>query len=773
MKDQRRGKNVALAGAVLQTAVTIVAVVIWQLTGSRAVFAGLWFLLGGLGLWLLTMLLFYARQLAEQEDIELSELSELKTLNAGGGETIFSDGEQMQLRPAGSRVVFLEKWIVPLLTLLFAGYQAGLGIVMLRHLRNLDTGLETFAIVSRAPGAVFLVIAGFAAFLFSRYTTGMSSRREWSLLRAAGSYTLVTSIFLWAGALATGLSSAGSEFIDIVVAYVMLGVQLIFAAELLMYFVLDIYRPRSYGEEYRPSYDSRVFALLAEPSRVGHSIADTINYQFGFEVSSTWFYQLVSKAFVPLVIFGAIVIFMLSGVVIVNEGEVYIVKTFGRLRDGENSTLNPGIHLKLPWPIGTAERFETGVTHEIVLGVGGAKAPMRTKEGRELIVWSEEHGFSSRQEKDFLIAVPPRKKSDQELASKDKGKAPTPSVNIIKLVVVIRYRVTDPYKYGYRYTNSRSVMEDVAREAMVQYCASATLDRRVGDDLRRPQGLMSFGRKAASRELKKRISERLGPGNLDIGVEVEYLGIASAHPPSSAVPEYEKVLESERLQDTQRFEAEARASNILADVSGDPAQALQLYLALHLAEVFEDLKNRKTLPEVFESYAGDVEKEAEGQIANLKKEIAREMLLGKKQQDVVDRRNLISSYESFLVRLDDAKKDRLGFNYAAEIIASQKVVNLLFGSLAGSPAKIIAAAQASRWEKELKAAAELTTYQRKLLPYYACKEVYMFDQYMNVLDETLPGKLKYVLGVDREKVQIRLNLESQGEGFESVMDAAE
>ena len=49
----------------------------------------------------------------------------------------------------------------------------------------------------------------------------------------------------------------------------------------------------------------------------------------------------------------------------------------------------------------------------------------------------------------------------------------------------------------------------------------------------------------------------------------------------------------------------------------------------------------------------------------------------------------------------------------------------------------------------------------------------MFDQYMNILDETLPDKLKYVLGVDRKKVQIRLNLETQGEGLQGVLDAAE
>ncbi|MCK5114552.1 MAG: hypothetical protein KAR11_07310 [Phycisphaerae bacterium] len=765
MKDQKRGKNVALVGAVLQATVTIVAVIIWQLTGSKTVLTGIWFLLGGLPLWGLTMLLFYARQLAEQENIELETITA-----AAGAETIFSEGGEMQLRPAQSRVILLEKWVVPLFTLLFAAYQAALVIVMFRHLRNFDMVQAAFEVTSRAPGAVFLIISGFAAFLFSRYATGMSSRREWSLLRATGSYTLIVSIFLWAGALSVGLASKDNEFIDIVIAYILLLVQLIFAIELLMYFVFDIYRPRVYGEEYRPSYDSRVFALLAEPSRVGHSIADTINYQFGFEVSSTWFYRLVSKAFVPLIIFGVIVIFLLSSIVIVNEGEVYVVKTFGRLEGGD-SVLKPGIHLKYPWPISTAERFDTGVTHEIVLGVGKGQVPKRTKEGRELIVWSEEHGFGARQEKDFLIAVAPREKSPQELAAEDETKAPTPSVNIIKLVVVLRYRVIDPYKYGYKYTNSRSVMDSVAREAMVQYCASATLDRRVGDDPSRPQGLMSFGRVAAADELQKIIAQRLGPDGLDIGVEVEYLGIASAHPPAAAVPEYEKVLESERLQDKQRFEAEAKASKILADVSGDPAQALQLYLALHRMEIFGELENKKDNPEKFESHANSVEKEAQGQIASLEKEIASEMLLGRKPQDVADRKNLIKSYKSFIAKLTEAKKGRVEFDYDSEIAASQKVVNVLFSSLSGSPAEIIAQAEASRWKKQLTAESELMTYRAKLQPYKACKSMYMFDQYMDVLEETLPGKDKKILGFDSSKAQIRLNLESQGGGLESVLDA--
>ena len=48
---------------------------------------------------------------------------------------------------------------------------------------------------------------------------------------------------------------------------------------------------------------------IAEPGRIGSSIADALNYQFGFEVSKTWFYQLLSRACVPLIIFGGLAAF--------------------------------------------------------------------------------------------------------------------------------------------------------------------------------------------------------------------------------------------------------------------------------------------------------------------------------------------------------------------------------------------------------------------------------------------------------------------------------
>jgi len=66
----------------------------------------------------------------------------------------------------------------------------------------------------------------------------------------------------------------------------------------------------------------------------------------------------------------------------------------------------------------------------------------------------------------------------------------------------------------------------------------------------------------------------------------------------------------------------------------------------------------------------------------------------------------------------------------------------------------------------------LETYQRMLLPFGQAPRVYMFDRYMDVLDETLPGMKKYVIGIDRKLLDLRMDLKQQrsviSEGLEGA-----
>ena len=67
------------------------------------------------------------------------------------------------------------------------------------------------------------------------------------------------------------------------------------AVEVLLTLLLEIYRPRVKGQLARPLYDSRVIGLLTQPESLFTTAAQTLDYQFGFKVSETWFFQVLKE----------------------------------------------------------------------------------------------------------------------------------------------------------------------------------------------------------------------------------------------------------------------------------------------------------------------------------------------------------------------------------------------------------------------------------------------------------------------------------------------
>ncbi len=146
--------------------------------------------------------------------------------------------------------------------------------------------------------------------------------------------------------------------------------------ELVLNLVLDIYRPRVPGQERRPPYDSRILGLFAEPQGVFKTVASTLDYQFGFKVSETWFYHFMEKAIVPLLLVQVASLWLLTSIVVVDPSEVVFVETLGKpylaqqdQQKGLNATLlQPGFHLKWPWPFGTARHVPAYETQSIDVG---------------------------------------------------------------------------------------------------------------------------------------------------------------------------------------------------------------------------------------------------------------------------------------------------------------------------------------------------------------------------------------------------------------------
>ncbi|MBT3201220.1 MAG: hypothetical protein HN350_15070 [Phycisphaerales bacterium] len=743
MIAQKRGKNVAVVGLILQTAFTAVMLAVWLMTGSLTAMATVWLLTGGIGLWVMVLLLFYTRQLERREAAELEEIA--------AGSSIFQSEEAAQNQPMAARLAFIERWTTPTFTLLWAAWHGCMAVVIWRTL-----GAETKTPMQYpSQGTLFALLIGFLMFLFSRYSTGMGTQKQWRPLRATGGYMLAGAIML-AGAAAALLGAwQGYGQIDYWVATVGAALMMIIAIELVINFVLDIFRPRLPGQEQRMSFDSRLLGLIAEPDRVGHSLADAVNYQFGFEVSRTWFYRLLVKSFIPLVGLGALVLIAISSIVIVHEGQEHIISRFGR-PDAENSLKEPGIHFKLPWPIETARAFDVGRLYEFQLGAGHEAEPdiitAGTFKGRELALWTEEHG--SHEEQDFLLAVPPE---SRENITGNKAA----DVTIIKLGASVQYKITDAYKFGYKYADAEEMLEVVASREMVRYCSSATLDTPIrGDAQDRPEAIMTYGRGPAARRLKTRIEETVK--ELDIGVQIVSVAFAIVHPPADAAQSFEKVIEARLRQDQQRYQAQAQAVTTLSGVAGNRPSALRLALAFSIHDKLKEMPSPIKNPAKFAEAIAQQIKTNEAQADELREEIKQDVFRGRKTQESTGAGNSLQSvlddHQTHIKNLkglqnetDKTKAEKLLAKLVSD--TGQAAETRLMNLKTGRASVMIAEASSQRWRHELSERGKAESFARQTLLYEASPQMYMLDRWLDTWDQVLKGKHKRVIGLDPNRVE--------------------
>ena len=144
------------------------------------------------------------------------------------------------------------------------------------------------------PALALFAIFALMLFLVGRFSVTMARLENHRLLRPGASFCWPAPIFVFFTAL--GIAGVKAKFPrGFLVARglcVLLGLM---AVEKLVTLLLEIYRPRVKGRVARPLYDSRIVGLLAQPERLFTTAAQALDYQFGFKVSDTWFFQAAAK----------------------------------------------------------------------------------------------------------------------------------------------------------------------------------------------------------------------------------------------------------------------------------------------------------------------------------------------------------------------------------------------------------------------------------------------------------------------------------------------
>ncbi|MEM7577315.1 MAG: SPFH domain-containing protein [Planctomycetota bacterium] len=574
----RRAATAALAGLGVQLLLTILIGVMTIWTGSHAFTAATWHLLGGGILWGALWLIYNQHRRERVEALEADELA----ASAGSDTTMFDEaGHELAL--SRKRLEGFYAWglnvvsITAAVFLLAAGgallYGAWSGIELTPGERANFTGLFGIAAISDASALALMLVAGAAAligFLTARYVAGMTSEKHWQLLRGGSAYLMGNVVVLVGVVIASVFELGSNPWGFAVLSLLIPGLMVVLGLEITLSLIFGAYRPKLPGEVVRAAFDSRLLGWLTRPDSLGTMVAETVNYQFGFEISRSWFYSLLGKAILPLVGVGVGVLILLSCVVIVPPQQQAVVTTFGKVAS-ENALREPGISFKAPWPFASTEKYETSRVHS--LRVGSINDLLRT--GVPML-WTNTHSEGG---EDYLLTAPAVGADAGETSS-----AGGVSAGLIGGELVMQWRVvdllafvgaTDPTKAtvvrGEAETMNIPLLTAVADAAFAEYLASKDIDT-----------LLTADRLGAAEFLKTQIQSRVK----DMGIDVTYVGLYGLHPPQEGevADAFLDVVNALLTQRTTVTGAERDRVGILSEIAGSVDRAVEIDAAIRELE---------------------------------------------------------------------------------------------------------------------------------------------------------------------------------------------
>lgn len=508
----RRAATLAVFALAAQVLFACLAFGVFAYCGSRAVLAEACHLAAGVWVWLVVLLHLRHRRLAAEEEAEFEDLE--RSLHERRPGTALFGRDEDTLHSARTRLKTFEKYFVPACSAVSALLLAGLAAYVYRLLSN--TVIP--AAVVHAPASVsFVVGEALLAFLLAKYAAGMATEPAWRPLRAGASYMASCAVMLFVVGIGLALVHFQAPQVDRVLAYVVPACMGVITLEIVLSILLDLYRPRMEGREPRFSYDSRLLGLLVEPGTIMRTISETLDYQFGFRVSETWVYRFLEKAIAPLILFQVLTFYLLTCLLIVGPEENAFVERFGKPTN-MSQPLEPGLHLKWPWPIERARRYPAKRVQVITIG----EFLHEGDKGHQLdaIVWTEEHAKAVYK---WMAA------SREHGVERDAEEAKTVPVNFVTGIVNLHYRITNLYDYVYRHEDAQRTILQLLHRQCTYHLASVDLNY-----------LLTEGRGQAIASLAQQVQAQADACKL--GITVQSVGLQDIHPPMEVAAKYEEVV---------------------------------------------------------------------------------------------------------------------------------------------------------------------------------------------------------------------------------------
>ena len=486
----------------------------------------------GLGA-LVALISFFQMGLENKERIEKMEFDEIsREKNAA---SLFST--EAETFPARKSREQFDRFFLPAFTVVLFIIE---GVSAYLLWRWLDRIIEVPPFQPFVALALYAVVA-LVLFLVGKYSANIARYETERLLRPGASFLVLGAYLCGLVVLGLALTYFGVPRADIYIArglVVLLGLA---AIELLLNLILEIYRPRVRAKQERLVYESRLLGLLSQPEGIFTTAAHALDYQFGFKVSETWFYRFMEKALAWLILVQVIVLLLSTCFVFINPGEQGLLERWGKPARADN-ILNPGLHLKMPWPIDKVDRFQTDEIQSFRVGTEA------DDDHGEVITWNVQH-----EEQPLNLMVASREPMAAGDTNTATGGVP---VDILTVGIPVQYQIKDVRAYAYNHVEAGELLKQIAMREVVRYLVGVELF-----------DILSKGKAKAAADLQAAIQKEADAKKL--GVNIIFVGLEDIHPPQKVAAAFENVVGARQEAEAKIREAEGYALSTVELARGE------------------------------------------------------------------------------------------------------------------------------------------------------------------------------------------------------------
>ncbi len=520
MEDKRElkfGFQISIGTLIFQVILSLIFYIMYLKVKSPILLLETFHIGIGVPISAILLLLFHQRY---REKLELEEVEEIKKREG----RMFKEEETLLL-VSRVRLQQTEKYLVPIFTFITSFFLIYTPIKLILYFRSQKILYQSTSVIP-----LLLIGITFPIFLLSRYILGMSKDKVWKDLQSLGSFLGANAIFTFLSAISLTLKNLNLPKVEWFIFYILSVLLIMIGIEYFLNIIASFYRSSKVEKKF--PFDSKILYLLSVPEEVIPSFSEMIDYQFGFHITQTWFYQFIKKRIIPLLLIQLTLLYLLTCIVIVRPYERCFIEFLGKPL-GNGKVFGPGLHFKFPWPISKAKIYNVERIKTIRIGAKG-------EEGERLL-WTEKH---YKEEFNWIIASKESTTSTSQYISVP--------VNFMSGVVWVYYKINPDKLFDYAYLHSQpdKLLSSLVRNQFTRIM--------MGVDFHE---VLTSKRLSIVDFLMKKIQKEVDKHNL--GIKIVLVNLGNVHPPVEVAKSFEKVVGAMERKESYILDAEAYSNKEL------------------------------------------------------------------------------------------------------------------------------------------------------------------------------------------------------------------